>query len=49
MLDEQYLDESKNGKAREKHQRKADRDRMQIGMKNSRTMMKHFVDPANNV
>lgn len=48
-MDQQKFDESRNGKARQKHQRKADKDRMQIGMKNSKTMMKHFVDPANNV
>ena len=49
MINEQDIDESKNGRARMKHQRRAERDRMQIGIKNSTTMMKHFCDPANNV
>ena len=45
-LDEQWRDEKKNGKVREKHIRRAQRDHMQIGIKNSTNMMKFFLDPA---
>ncbi len=41
-LDQQQLDENKNGGARHKHLLKKDKDHMQIGVKNSKTMMTHF-------
>ena len=41
-LNEQRQDERVNGKALQKHIHRAEKDKMQVGMKNSTTMMKHF-------
>lgn len=43
-VNEQRADEAKNGKAMQKHQKKAAMDHMQVGWKNSKTMMTFFRD-----
>lgn len=41
-IDQTTLDESKNGKARQKFLLKKDKDSLAVGWKNSKTMMTHF-------
>lgn len=41
-IDQATLDERKNGGARKKFLRKQNMDYMQVGWKNSKTMMTHF-------
>jgi len=43
-VNHQREDEQKNGKALAKHIKKAQMDTMQVGVKNSKTMMTHFRD-----
>ena len=46
-LDQTMLEESKNGRARQKHLQRRDKDQMQIGVKNSKTMLTHFRVQSN--
>ena len=43
-MNHQRLDEQHNGKALQKQIRKSMMEKMQVGMKNSKTMMTHFRD-----